>query len=80
MFPCLHHHVSKFLLLCPNFDEPARQRLCASNLASSDEACATRSRSDRKAILLNVVAMQGEIQILLPLGSKAHDRDLAAHF
>ena len=80
MFPFLHHHVRKFLLLCPNFDEPARQSLRASNVASSDEACATRSRSDRKAILLKVVAMQGEIQVLLPIGSKTHDRALAAHF
>ena len=79
MFPFLHHHVSKFLLL-PNFDEPARQSLCASNLALSDEAGATRSPSGRKAILLKVAAVQGEIQVLLPIGSKTHDRALAPHF
>ena len=79
MFPYLHHHVSKVLLVCPDFAEPARQSLRVSNLAPSDEAGATRSHSDRSAIVLKVVAMQGEIQDLLPIGSKTHDRVLASH-
>lgn len=75
MFPFLHHHVSKYLLVCPiSMSLPGKSSLCASNVASSDKAFATRSHSDRKAILLKVAAMQGEIQVLLPIGSKPHDR------
>ena len=81
MFPFLHRHVSKFLLVCAiSMSLPGKSGLCASNVASSDETCATRSHSDHRAIVLKVAAMQGEIQVLLPIGSKTHDRALASHF